>query len=88
MPNLITAERQRRVSRAINNVAQAPQPALPTTGIMTWDEVKPFVPFSRRSLSIYMNNGQFPRGTVISGRLCWRAEAIRQWIDEVLPLAA
>jgi hypothetical protein len=33
-----------------------------------------------------MKRDEFPQGVVIGGRLCWRAETIRRWLDEVLPV--
>jgi predicted DNA-binding transcriptional regulator AlpA len=85
MPNPSNIEKQRRVSRALQNVERAVQPVLPDTGLMTWQDIEPFVPFSRRSLSVYLKEGTFPPGTRVSNKLCWRAEAIRRWIDETLP---
>jgi len=91
MANIHTATRQRRISKILDTLDAAsrqPAPALPAEGIVTWETLQHFVPWSQRNTRRMVLAGRFPPGTEIGGYTCWRAEAIRKWLNETLPLIA
>ena len=57
--------------------------ALPATGYVRLAELRPILPFSDSTLWRRIRQGSFPTPLKLSERItAWRAEAIRQWIEE------
>ncbi|QEL55136.1 helix-turn-helix transcriptional regulator [Chromobacterium paludis] len=80
---------QRQDSPNSTNIAPAqarllkPYGALPETGFVREKDLIPIIPFSVRTMWRRVAAGTFPAPLKISERVtAWRAEAIRQWLDE------
>lgn len=57
--------------------------ALPATGFVRLSALRPIIPFSDSTLWRRVREGTFPAPVKLSERVtCWRAEAVRQWLDE------
>lgn len=57
--------------------------ALPVTGFVRLSDLRPIIPFSDSTLWRRVRLGTFPAPVKLSERVtCWRAEAVRQWLDE------
>lgn len=57
--------------------------ALPATGFVRLADLRPILPFSDRTTWRKVREGTFPAPVKLSERItAWRAEAIRQWLDE------
>ena len=57
--------------------------ALPQTGYVRLSDLRPILPFSDSTVWRRVLNGSFPAPVKLSERVtAWRAEAIRQWLDE------
>ncbi|BAK75347.1 phage transcriptional regulator, AlpA [Pseudogulbenkiania sp. NH8B] len=57
--------------------------ALPITGFVRLSDLRPIIPFSDSTLWRRVKNQTFPAPLRLSERVtAWRAEDIRQWLDE------
>lgn len=85
MPNLTAVARQRAVNQSLRSIQTAVRPCLPRSGLLAWEDLKPFLPFSRRTLFSMISAGRFPTGALLGNRRVWRAEDIAQWLDDTVP---
>lgn len=61
----------------------APYGALPATGFVRLADLRQIIPLSDSSIWRRVKAGTFPTPVKLSERVtAWRAEAIRQWLDE------
>lgn len=57
--------------------------ALPATGYIRLSDLRTIIPFSDSTIWRRVRAGTFPAPVKLSERVtAWRAEAIRQWLDE------
>ncbi|WP_199102453.1 AlpA family transcriptional regulator [Aquitalea sp. ASV11] len=57
--------------------------ALPATGFVRLADLRQIIPFSDSTVWRRVRQGTFPAPVKLSERVtAWRAEAIRQWLDE------
>ncbi len=57
--------------------------ALPATGFVRLADLRPILPLSDSTIWRRVRAGTFPAPVKLSERItAWRAEAIRQWLDE------
>lgn len=57
--------------------------ALPATGFVRLSDLRPIIPFSDSTLWRRIRQGTFPSPIKLSERVtAWRAESVRQWLDE------
>lgn len=61
----------------------APYGALPVTGFVRLADLRQIIPLSDSTIWRRVRQGTFPAPVKLSERVtAWKAEAIRQWLDE------
>lgn len=61
----------------------APYGALPATGYVRLSDLRTIIPLSDSTIWRRVRQGTFPAPVKLSERVtAWKAEAIRQWLDE------
>jgi predicted DNA-binding transcriptional regulator AlpA len=82
MPNQASTINQIYIAGAQANLL-ALYGALPQTGFVRLSDLRPIVPFSDSTIWRRIRQGTFPAPVKLSERVtAWRAETIRQWLDE------
>ncbi|MCA8199198.1 helix-turn-helix transcriptional regulator [Burkholderia vietnamiensis] len=67
-----------------NSGPQFPPPeALPLDGFSRWNDLRPFLPFSRETLRKRENEGRFPRRRHLSQRCAvWSNRELHRWFAD------
>jgi len=80
------ANEAQRVLKAFEEASTRQVPTLPATGLVSWETLQHFVPWSQRNMRRMTKSGRFPAGVIVGGYMCWRAETVREWLDKTLPV--